>query len=157
MSYTVSDLQVERQYYLRVAAVNLVGARPIPQPLKATPTLQRPGKPSSVVVDADVACGAAPCLQVRWNFPRVPFHGLFCGGGGTAAPTTPADCPVRMGRSVEADFGSGEPFTLDINGLTAGLTYYVRVAAVNSQGIGRYQAQAGLIGDGDVLTGVPSS
>jgi len=190
MSYTVSDLQVDRNYFFRVASVNLVGSRPIPMPLQATPTLQPPGKPSSVVVDNTVSCGSSPCLQVRWNFPRIPHHGLFCGGGGSDAPSTPKDCPVRMGRTVEADgganitsyivqwstvadfsvtspphygdmvldeadFGSGEPFSLDVVDLTAGLPYYVRVAAINSQGIGRYQTRGGLIGDGDVLTASP--
>lgn len=151
---------------------------------------ERPGMPSSVVLDNTVVCSSS-CLQVRWNAPRVPFHGIFCGGGGTDAPLVPSDCPLRLGRGSEADgganvtryivqwstvedfsvtspphygdatleeanFGVGEPFALDITGLTAGLQYYVRVAAANSQGISAYAEYSGLVGEGSLLSAVPS-
>jgi len=189
MSYTIGGLVPGKPYFIVVAARNLVGERPIEAPLMVAPSMQRPGRPSSVSVDATVTC-ATPCLRVQWNHPRVPFHGIFCGGGGTNAPASPAQCPELMGRyreadggsnitryvvqwstvpdfSVtspphygdmtldEADFGSAEPFTLDIQGLTPGQLYYVRVAAANTQGIGEYQTRAGVIGDGSLLSGTP--
>ena len=61
-------------------------------------------------------------------------------------------------------YGSGEVmvvgnnnnnFQYVIDNLTAGHTYYIRVAAVNSEGIGKYQEYEGTIGDGSKLSGVP--
>jgi hypothetical protein len=64
---------------------------------------QRPGKPSLVTVDT--TCGTR-CLKVTVNPPVVPFQGVFCGGGGTLAPTVPAACPLTMGSGTQADGGS---------------------------------------------------
>lgn len=66
---------------------------------------ERPGKPSSASLTAPTSCSLGACIVVNWNFPRVPFHGLYCGGGGPSS-LAPRDCPLTMGRSVEADGGS---------------------------------------------------
>ena len=41
-----------------------------------------------------------------WNYPRVPAHGIYCGGGGPANLTLPDSCPPGMGRGTEADGGT---------------------------------------------------
>lgn len=41
MAHTISGLTIGRQYYVRVAAKNLVGAQPIAVPLTARPSLRK--------------------------------------------------------------------------------------------------------------------
>ena len=70
------------------------------------PTYQIPGSVSSLSVAAQ--SGVPGNLTVQWNYPRVPAHGLFCGGGGPngTASLPPTSCPIGMGRGMEADGGT---------------------------------------------------
>jgi hypothetical protein len=183
-SYTISNLTPGVGYWIRVAAENRVGRRYISTPLSARPRLQRPGSPSSATVNSTTGCGhTSGCLQVQWNHPRVPFHGIPCSGGGSLLPDSVNDCPATMGRGQEADGGSpitsyrvewslnadycttegtavfsgadlddGEPFVYQINNLTPGRTYHVRVSAVNAQGMSEPTQRTGVKGDGDALS-----
>jgi hypothetical protein len=104
-SFTITDLDAGTTYYVQVQAGNSVGFGPagLPTPRFASPALQPPGMPSSVSVSS--AVGPANSLTVEIDAPRVPFHGIFCDGGGTSS-TAPGLCPANMGRGVEADGGS---------------------------------------------------
>jgi hypothetical protein len=107
---------------------------------------------------------------VQWSYPRVPFHGIFCSG-----LTSPNNCPATMGTATEADGGApivyytiewsrvadfctidgsinydGGAYTYDIQDLTPGLRYYVRMYAANSLGRGPAQTGQGLLGTGDL-------
>jgi hypothetical protein len=189
-SYTISNLEPGRRYYIQVEAENLVGRKPLTQSISVTPSLQPPGKPSSASVNTTTSCASASCALVQWNYPRVPFHGLFCGGGGTNAPSTPELCPWTMGEAQQADGGApiskyiiqwsiasdfsvttpphygeveipvtslsgGEPYSYTITDLTAGREYFVRIAAVNSEGMSLFTTQDGLLATGTSLTVTP--
>jgi hypothetical protein len=101
--YTIEGLTTGVAYYVRVSASNSVGygATIVSSPASAIPAYQVPGKPSTVqVVSSDAQ------LTVTFGYPRVPAHGLWCGG-----LTVPALCPVGMGFdhgivNGEADGGS---------------------------------------------------
>lgn len=138
-----------------------------------------PGKPSSVVLSLPGVCVSTGCITVSWNFPIVPYHSVFCSGGGTVH-TAPYPCPTTMGRGTQADGGApitsytiewsrnsdfctidnsadvpSDAFTYVIQNLTPGLQYYVRVYAANSQGRGDAQLYTGLLGDGAQLALTP--
>merc|ERR1711959_741 len=93
-------------YYVRVSAKNLVGygATQWPEPAFQQPTLQVPGMISTA--HAAPQTGVAGNLSVTWNYPRVPAHGLFCGGGGPQNLTLPDLCPTGMGSGQQADGGT---------------------------------------------------
>jgi len=110
-SYTISPpsgLSENVVYYVRVSARNRVGygAVQMAEPPFATPSYQIPGKISSATVAA--VQGVPGNLTVTWNYPRVPHHGLYCGGGGIngTGKLPPSLCPVGMGRGLEADGGT---------------------------------------------------
>ena len=108
-SYTISPevgLSENIVYYVRVSAKNLVGygATQWPEPAFSAPTLQVAGKISTALVKPQ--SGVAGNLTVMWNYPRVPAHGLFCGGGGPDNVTLPDLCPVGMGSGQQADGGT---------------------------------------------------
>ena len=117
-------------------------------------------------------------MQVVWTPPVVPAHGIFCSG--LAVPDL---CPLTMGRGQEADGGAPithyqlewsrtadfctidgtsdvswtntGTFSYTISYLTHGLTYYVRLYAVNSQGVSDAQMGSGIIGAGGALVITP--
>lgn len=162
-SYTIpstSSLTTGQTYYVRVAARNAIGYGVFasPSPVAVQPSLQVPGKPSTVS-----ASTTSSSINVAWAPPLIPAHGLFCGGGGTSAPATAAACPTGMGSGTVADGGSAissykiqhdtsadfstatsieifPPFsyTKAISGLQCGNTYYIRIAAANAQGYGAF-------------------
>jgi hypothetical protein len=110
-SYTISPpggLSENVVYYVRVSARNRVGYGAVQwaEPPFALPTYQIPGSVSSLSVAAQ--SGVPGNLTVQWNYPRVPAHGLFCGGGGPngTASLPPTSCPIGMGRGMEADGGT---------------------------------------------------
>eukprot|EP00945_MAST-04E_sp_MAST-4E-sp1_P008597 g8597.t1 len=107
--YTISPevgLSESITYYVRVSAKNLVGygATQWPEPAFEQPTLQVPGVISTALVAPQT--GVAGNLSVAWNYPRVPAHGLFCGGGGPQNLTLPDLCPTGMGSGQQADGGT---------------------------------------------------
>merc|ERR1711871_1722826 len=108
-SYTISPevgLSENIVYYVRVSAKNLVGygATQWPEPAFSAPTLQVAGKISTALVAPQL--GVPGNLSVTWNYPRVPAHGLFCGGGGPQNVTLPDLCPTGMGSGQQADGGT---------------------------------------------------
>jgi hypothetical protein len=110
-SYTISPpggLSENVVYYVRVSARNRVGYGAVQwaEPPFAVPIYQIPGKVSSLT--AAPQAGVNGNLTVTWNYPRVPAHGLFCGGGGPNNTNIlpPTACPVGMGRGTEADGGT---------------------------------------------------
>lgn len=128
-------------------------------------TPEIPGKPVSVSLAVPGTCLSTSCIRVTWDAPLVPAHGIYCSGGGTVS-TGANPCPLTMGRAREADGGAPiTMYTLEwsrtpdfcvidattdvpsdarvyiIQNLTPGLTYYVRIYAVNSQGRSEAQSQ----------------
>ena len=110
-SYTISPpggLSENVVYYVRVSARNRVGYGAVQwsEPPFALPSYQIPGAVSSLSVAPQA--GVAGNLTVQWNYPRVPSHGLFCGGGGPngSVALPPMACPTGMGRGTEADGGT---------------------------------------------------
>jgi hypothetical protein len=165
-SYTIpgtASLTTGQTYYVRVAARNAIGYGVFakPSPVSVQPSLQVPGKPSTF--SASVTSSA---INIAWAKPIIPAHGLFCGGGGTSAPTTAAACPTGMGSGTVADGGSAITsykvqydrasnfatattteilpssgvfsYTKALSGMQCGFTYYIRIAAANAQGYGAY-------------------
>jgi len=91
-SLTVRDLAPGVAYYVRVAAGNAAGFGPAGSdtPAAAAPSQQPPGAPSAITVAPSLQ--TCRTLNVAFAPPLVPAAGVFCGGGGTAAPTAPAPC-----------------------------------------------------------------
>lgn len=179
-SYTIpgaSSLTTGQTYYVRVAARNAVGygVFGVPNPVAVQPSLQVPGKPSNF--QGNTAAGTG--ITVQWAPPLIPAHGLYCGGGGTGAPTTASACPTGMGTGTVADGGSAitsykiqwdtnaqfsspteKPiyptsqvfsYSDTITGLQCGNSYYVRIAAANAQGYGSFCGNNGANCDGSVV------
>lgn len=142
----------------------------------ASCSAELPGKPSSVVLSTPAHCTSAHCIKVVWSFPVVPHHNVYCSGAGTV--NTGADlCPLTMGRAQQADGGAPitiytvewsrnhdycnidgsadvpfDAFQYQIENLTGGIQYFVRIYAVNSQGVSDAQSQTGVLGTGGQLT-----
>jgi hypothetical protein len=101
--HTINNLTPGQAYYVRVSAGNIVGfgSTQISSPASMVPAYQVPGKPTSLVVTpGDTE------LTVAFAYPRVPAHGLWCGG-----VTVPDLCPTGMGydngvTNGEADGGN---------------------------------------------------
>ncbi|RHY35451.1 hypothetical protein DYB32_000104 [Aphanomyces invadans] len=154
-AYTISLLTQFSAYYVRVFAVNSLGAG-VGQdaaPLPGVPDLVRPGKP--VTVTAAAVTTPTTGIYVQWQAPYIPDHGIPCFGSLSA----PLPCPNILG--VSAVFG-GVPLTnyvvewslstnfpgtntktsqgnnlylLASDGLVSGRTYFVRVQAVNQNAL----------------------
>ena len=158
MYYTITSLSASKSYYVRVAAINSAGlsSAALSFPIKATPSLQVPGKPHSIRAVTGSVTGQ---IIVSWKPPRVPFHGIPCGG----SRGSPSECPISTNTGLPASDGGSsitkyevqynefEDFTgLDsnrfttsstsfvLNGLITGRKYYLRVLARNAQGSGSY-------------------
>lgn len=103
-SATIVNLAAGVNYFVRVSAGNAVGfGAPTPGAPRA-PAVTVPGYPSSIGVSAGQGCAT---LLVTFSPPLVPAAGIFCGGGGTAAPLVPTDCPAgSTAVSGVADGGS---------------------------------------------------
>ncbi|KAF4315183.1 hypothetical protein BBO99_00009556 [Phytophthora kernoviae] len=179
-SYTITLLTPGTRYYVRVFAKNL-GGKGTPQtstPASLQPATTRSGKPNSLAVAATAMVGQ---LQVVWQPPRVPAHGIPCAGTLLA----PQSCPILGGldmvfggvslESYLVQYAESSDFSLAIEtsatttsviitGLESGKTYYVRVLTVNTQGLNsdfcsRANAQNLLcpdhlvLQDGNVVTG----
>ncbi|KAF1784582.1 Immunoglobulin-like fold [Phytophthora cactorum] len=179
-AYTITLLTPGTRYYVRVFTKNL-GGKGTPQtstPASMVPATTRPGKPNSLAAAATATIGQ---LQVVWQPPRVPAHGIPCAGTLQA----PQSCPILGGldmvfggvslESYLVQYADSSDFSLAkevsvtttsaiISGLESGKTYYVRVLTVNSQGLNsdfcmRANAQGLLcpghlvLEDGSVVTG----
>uniref|UniRef100_A0A7R9WKX3 Fibronectin type-III domain-containing protein n=1 Tax=Pseudictyota dubia TaxID=2749911 RepID=A0A7R9WKX3_9STRA len=167
-SYTIELLSEEKSYYFRVAAINSagVGIYQNSNPLQKSPKLQIPGNPHSLVASTGIAAGT---VEVSWQPPRIPHHGIQCSG----TDEIPIECPTPYGGGNPASDG-GEALTAyelqwnespgfvgadggrltlpetitsyTLQHLIGGRTYYVRVLARNSLGSGYFCQNSSLSG-----------
>jgi hypothetical protein len=153
-SYTITNLEEGRLYYLRVFAMNSAGLSPqaLSSPISTRPQLNIPGKPHTIVAISGDFSGE---VAVSWQAPFVPWHQIPCSG----TKDSPEPCPTEIGGGVSAAYGGGqiteyqvtynelEDFSgfdtgsattsqtyLTLTGLTPGRTYYVKVLARNYAG-----------------------
>mmetsp|Transcript_19232 Transcript_19232/g.32040 ORF Transcript_19232/g.32040 Transcript_19232/m.32040 type:complete len:7480 (+) Transcript_19232:1-22440(+) len=108
-SYTINDLANVTAYFVKVQARNSMGFGPtgLAVPTNRAPIQQLPGKPHNVGVAAGDVLGT---IDVTFNAPRVPDHGVPCSGGGPTSTSADEVCATGMGRDHgtfgEADGGS---------------------------------------------------
>ena len=159
-SYTVELLASSKNYYMRVYAMNTAGSG-TPQtsnPIDSSPALQVPGIPHSLQASAGSIKGR---IDVSWQRPRVPRHGIPCSSEGS----TIKDCPTPYGGVLPSSDGGDAileyeleynersdflgsdggrmtyvGFLAMIDNLYSGRVYFVRVLARNSIGSGQYSA-----------------
>lgn len=163
-SHTIQLLAENTIFYVQVAAINRIGRGTFatPSPSSRAPAKQVPGKPQTIAVQSGAQEGT---IDVRWQYPRVPYHGIPCSG----TPAQPEACPPPFGGvlaestggdaiseyEVEynevADFTGQDGGTMITDGTTltlAGLTprrlYYIRVLARNTIGSGEYCDRSGV-------------
>lgn len=160
-SYTITLLSPEKVYFTRVFAINTagMGSPEVSAPLYSSPTDQVPGKVMSLTVHQGSPAGT---LDIHWQRPLIPHHGIPCSG----TLENPVECPVRFGGNLKssdggqaiaeyeveynerADFSGSDggrkvvigTFTT-IQNLTSGRTYYIRVLARNTIGSGQYTSK----------------
>lgn len=152
-SYTIGRLQHLATYYVRVMAQNSlgVGTSQLAYPGGWIPTSQRPGKPHALNVERTQSIGE---LLVSWQPPSIPAHGIPCGGSLEA----PSSCGTLSGSDVafggsyfqkyEVQCSSSASFPVSttvaitttttstlLTGLSSSLRYFVRILAINSEGL----------------------
>ena len=160
-SYTITTLTENTVYFVRVSAINDMGTgtSQTTSPASNFPTKQVPGKPHTIEVASGGTSGE---IDIQWQYPRVPHHGIPCSG----TTTDPDDCASAVGSTLaestggdtiqeyEVEYNEDADFTgqdgglsttdgtsLTIEGLTSGRLYYIRVLARNSVGSGDYCAR----------------
>jgi len=179
-SYTIEYLTTYKTYYVRVSALNSAGwGQPrVADPASAVPSLQVPGQPVALAASSGTHDGY---INIRWNSPRVPRHGIPCGG----TLSHPARCPTPVGATDDAadggaeitsylvewsidpsfsaaQFDAGSQQVVDATAYTArnltyGLRYYTRVAAWNIMGFSAFCAHTGNTCLGDSLASALTS
>jgi hypothetical protein len=159
-SYTITLLTTNREYFVRVYAINSagLGAFRNAEPTSAKPILEVPGRPHTIVAAKGETTGT---IVVTWLRPSIPWHRIPCAG----FTTTPTACPSALGGgsamthggtpiteylisyNEQPDFNgfdygeqttSGSSLSTVITKLTPGRTYYIRVLARNAQGSGEF-------------------
>lgn len=149
-SYTITTLTTGTVYYVRVAAKNSggIGAWQASTPVSQAPANQRPGKPNTLTA----AVAAAGTLQLYWQVPRIPAHGIPCSGTllvPQACPTYSDVDTVYGGSAFEgyliqystsSDFSgyletTSATTSVLLTALNSGVPYFVRVLTVNSEGL----------------------
>lgn len=157
-SHTIKMLSPDKVYFIRVFAFNSagLGEPAVSDPLYVSPSNQVPGKVEGIVINESTAKGS---LDVNWQRPLIPHHGIPCFG----TLDKPKECPSLYGSSLRSSDG-GEPILeyqveynersdyrgidggrkivsttyTTIDHLTTGRIYYIRVLARNSVGSGPY-------------------
>jgi len=167
-AYTIEYLTTYKTYYVRVSGRNGAGwGQPrVANPASLQPSLQVPGHPVSLQVQPGTHDGY---LNIRFDPPRVPKHGIQCGG--LDALSGAAECPTPVGgtegaanggaevtaykvewsidpafSSAEYDAGSQEVIgatAYTARNLTIGNRYYARVAARNIMGYSAFCGETG--------------
>jgi hypothetical protein len=165
--YTVSSLSYLLQYYVEVQAGNSMGyGRGTLGSSPITPRLMVPGKPDQITVATGAATGE---ITIAWSPPFIPAHGYACTG--TEAVPGPCPSGMGRGteadggagisqyeiaydqlQSFNGAFGGtlivaavdapGQAYTAVLENLSPGATYFIRIAAKNSIGLGAYCAKA---------------
>ncbi|EJK54897.1 hypothetical protein THAOC_25436 [Thalassiosira oceanica] len=156
-SHTLELLSPAKSYHVRVFAKNRSGlsAAQLATPSSATPSLQVPGIPFALMGVPGTDLGS---IEVSWQRPRVPHHGIPCSNNGDMI----IDCPAPFGGSVPASDGGDDIFEYELEwresssdashakravysgfhavltNLVVGKSYSVRVLARNSQGSGSF-------------------
>jgi len=158
-SATITSLDSTKQYFVRVLAENAAGDESDPTRgniVGISPSHREPGKPHTISVVTGAKTGE---LQVTFEEPSIPWHGIPCGGLLTAPDVCPSENGVnapssngglyineyQISYNERPDFlglDSGEIIVQQrvhtIKDLIPGRTYYIRVLARNSQGSGQY-------------------
>jgi len=117
INYTDSTVVNNTTYYYKVAAVNVAGVSPMSNETSATPKVVPPPTPANPVAQAGFGN-----ISITWNASQgatsyTIYRGTTSGGEGTTAYAT----------------GITSASYTDSN-VTAGTTYYYKIAAVNTAG-----------------------
>ena len=162
-SHTIEMLSPAKVYFVRVFAYNTKGSSlpTISEPLFASPKTQVPGIVTGFVVYT-ASSGESGAIDVHWQPPLIPHHGIPCAG----SMGSPLVCPTRFGGGVPQSnggeaikefeiewnerlnfegsdggrkvvYGSSITFT-QVENLTVGREYFVRVLARNIIGSGSF-------------------
>ena len=161
LSNTINLLSQGKSYFTRVFAINSagIGGSMRSHPLYVTPQKQVPGKVHSLVATPGNLIGT---INVFWQFPKIPHHGLPCFGSND----NPLECPTHFGGGTpssdggdpiyeyEVEFNERNDFggsdggrevvtntLVTISDLTGGRSYYVRALARNSVGSGSFTTE----------------
>jgi hypothetical protein len=171
-SYTINYLTKGQKYYTRVFAINSAGTGTPAEsvPSYAAPALTVPGKPQSVVASIGSVVGT---IDVVYQFPTVPSHGIQCSG----TATNVFECPKQIGGGLpQSDGGSSiieyeisyseranfkddydtglvttSNLAYTLSSLTPGRTYYIRVLARNAVGVSSFCFHTGTNCNSDVI------
>lgn len=154
-AFTIELLNKRKTYFVRVGALNSagVGMSRIASPNFVIPANQVPGKPLVPTASAGTPSGS---LQVSWQHPLIPAHGIQCSGTGDS----PLECPTPFGSSspaadggdviteYEVEVSESEGFhgsstrrttsqlVLTVEHVIPGRMYFIRVLARNRIGSG---------------------
>ena len=132
-SYTVTGLTNGTTYYFRVAGWNNSATPQIATTDWSATASGVPGKPSAPL-SLSVSSGRNG-MSVSWSAPS--------SNGGSALTDYVVQYTTTSGGSYSTfDDGTSTATSATITGLTAGSTYYVRVAAVNAITTGTYTAES---------------
>jgi hypothetical protein len=158
-SHTIEMLSSKKVYFVRVFAFNTAGMSEgtVSDPLYASPSKQVPGQVESLSARSGSASGE---IEVEWELPMVPHHGIPCSGTLEA----PFPCPARyeggfvssdggdkiyeyeVEYNERSDFSGADGRTKFVTGMAttlqnlhSGRQYYVRVLARNTVGSGFFR------------------
>ncbi len=127
---TLTELTVGMEYYFQVAAINSAGIGAYSEEASALLS-QRLQAPTNVTVEVN----SETTLGVTWDPPTNTFGTDIEG----------YDVQYRDGNESPISWTSVAPNPTDtettISGLTTGYEYFIRVAAINSDGIGTYSEE----------------
>jgi hypothetical protein len=140
--YTLTGLTNGTSYSIRVAANNAAGRGPYTTAITRTPATT-PGTPTGLTATGGSSSGR---LVLNWTAPGT--------NGGSAITGYTVEYTPSGGSAVVVNTGSTTA-SFNLDGLTNGTSYSVRVRAVNAVGAGSYSTAA--TGTPFTVPGVPTS